>query len=127
MCCNQRGRVGCRLRLVLGLVLLFLLNLSGGPRPGMTASQLISGALAAVTSLVLIVQAYLDQQKERAVQASSDSVDGFGSVARLAELSALEPRSVATTKIAGSSTWLCIPVWRKQDLHLGRSAFQLVQ
>lgn len=49
-------------------VILGLLSLEGLPKPGMSASQIISQALAAQAGFVLLVQALLDQQKEQAVQ-----------------------------------------------------------
>ncbi len=57
-----------RLRFVLAAVILGLLSLDGFSRPGMTASQVVSEALAGLAGVVLFAQALLDQQKERAVE-----------------------------------------------------------
>eukprot|EP00903_Cladosiphon_okamuranus_P008720 g8352.t1 len=68
------GLEGFRLRFFLAAVILGLLSLDGVSRPGMTTSQVVSEALAALAGVVLFAQALLDQQKERAVKMRREAV-----------------------------------------------------
>lgn len=47
-----------------------LLSLEGVSRPGISTSEIVSKALAAIAGFALLGQAFLDQQKEQAVQVS---------------------------------------------------------
>lgn len=60
--------VSSRLRLVFSGVILGLLVLNGVPRSGFTNTQLVSETMAAMAALALLVQAFLEQRMEQAVQ-----------------------------------------------------------
>ena len=47
-----------------------LLSLEGVSRPGISTSEIVSKALAVIAGFALLGQAFLDQQKEQAVQVS---------------------------------------------------------
>ncbi|CAN0150501.1 unnamed protein product [Discosporangium mesarthrocarpum] len=70
-----------RLRVFFAGVILGLLGLNGVPATGMTPFQLTSEALAAVSGLVILLQAFLDQQKEEAVQRRLEALDAESLVA----------------------------------------------
>ncbi|CAM9898633.1 unnamed protein product [Choristocarpus tenellus] len=73
------GLQGSRLQLVFSGVILGLLLLGGSPPSTMSPSQLSSEVLATMAGLVLLLQGFLDQQKEEAVQVFYFAIPPFPS------------------------------------------------